>query len=312
MPRSRTVIGASSSRKIAAALVARVLFVLAGSTATASAQTPTSCVFVSAPDVAFGSYSGSAVNVTTTLKYSCGGRARDVYMTVDADQYRRLRGPRPAVTDYIYYSLYKDATRTQEWGSQLNQTSAYYVQNPAGGTVTVNVYGSAGAYSVSSGDYGDVLHIRLNYDPDGSGQQNRMEIVQDVQVTATVSRKCTITTTDLAFGDYDPLISNRSGAGSDLDSQASITVACTAGAAPIVWISPGTAGRVMTGAGNLSYELYSDAARSVVWPSTSGTAFSFGTSSGDPQTRTVYGRIPRGQNVAVGAYTQTVTVTVNF
>ena len=81
---------------------------------------------------------------------------------------------------------------------------------------------------------------------------------------------------------------------------------------PIVFITPGTGGRVMTGPGNLTYELYSDAGRTAIWGATATSAGKVPTSTGASQTLTVYGRIPRGQNVAVGAYSQTVTVTLNF
>jgi len=193
------------------------------------------------------------------------------------------------------------------WGNTLQ--NAYYLQSPPNAdTVNVDLIARADAASVPGGLYVDGLRVRMTYDPP-PGHGSTQTLTADRQVTATVGTACTVATTDLAFGNYDPLVVN---ATSDLDGAATITVSCSAGATPLVFITPGTTGRAMTGPGSLTYELYTDAGRTAVWPSTAGSAFSFGTSTGAPQTRTVYGRIPRGQNVAVGAYSQSVTVTMNF
>jgi spore coat protein U-like protein len=72
--------------------------------------------------------------------------------------------------------------------------------------------------------------------------------------------------------------------------------------------------RTMTsGANTLQYNLYTDAARTTVWgDGTSGTSeytFLFTSSSGSVN---IYGRIPALQDVAVGHYSDSVTVTIVF
>jgi spore coat protein U-like protein len=64
----------------------------------------------------------------------------------------------------------------------------------------------------------------------------------------------------------------------------------------------------------LTYELYSDAAGGTVWGSGSGgSTVAYNAANSAPTTLTVFGRIPAGQNNAgVGAYADTVTVTVTF
>jgi spore coat protein U-like protein len=65
----------------------------------------------------------------------------------------------------------------------------------------------------------------------------------------------------------------------------------------------------------LQYELYSDSAGGTVWGN-SGTGLvtwsTFGPISGGAVAKTVYGRVPAGQDKAVGHYTDVVTATVNF
>jgi spore coat protein U-like protein len=65
----------------------------------------------------------------------------------------------------------------------------------------------------------------------------------------------------------------------------------------------------------VNYQLYSDSGHSSVWgETTSGSPdVVTGTGSGDGQAITVYGRVPSGQtNPKIGAYSDTITVTVNY
>ena len=80
--------------------------------------------------------------------------------------------------------------------------------------------------------------------------------------------------------------------------------------------SSGTfANRTLRVGGNiLNYNLYSTAANTQVWGNGTGTTYHY---SVDPTNRnaisvTVYGTIPAGQDVGVGNYTDTITVTMNF
>src|SRR4030095_14030369 len=192
-----------------------------------------------------------------------------------------------------------------------SKTGAYYSKDPKDKVnITVDVVArvSAGP-TVPFGPYVDPLMVRLSWQ---DSKHITREVTAPVRVTANLATSCTVATTDLAFGNYDPLVANGAGAGSDLNAEATITVACSGATATLVWITPGTGARIMTGPGNLAYELYSDDLRTVPWGSTQATAVQLAVPSGVTQPVTVYGRIPSGQNVPVGAYSQTVTVTVNF
>ena len=66
------------------------------------------------------------------------------------------------------------------------------------------------------------------------------------------------------------------------------------------------------GSDTLQYNLYTDSAFSTVWPDT-GTAVSGTGATGSSGTaKTVYGRIPAGQDVPAGDYADSVTITISF
>jgi spore coat protein U-like protein len=132
------------------------------------------------------------------------------------------------------------------------------------------------------------------------------------------ARACTIGTTAVAFGAYNPQ-------GAPVtDGTGTITLACpTAVTAPVVALGAGVNGTIATrklasGANRINYNLYTTTTRNVIWgDGTSGSVtltFSGGVLSGGTRnfSHTVYGRIPALQNVKAGAYTDTVIVTVNF
>jgi spore coat protein U-like protein len=138
----------------------------------------------------------------------------------------------------------------------------------------------------------------------------------NMQVSANVIRKCTITAQPLAFGNYDPVQANYT---APLDAQTTLTVACTKGTAVNVAMDSGTNAlgtlRRMTsgGAKYLGYEVYKDSSRSEVWSATGNGLLNGGIApSRDPRQFIVYGRVAGGQDAAEGAFQDTVLVTVQF
>ena len=150
----------------------------------------------------------------------------------------------------------------------------------------------------------------------------------NLSVTASVNANCTITTSAVAFGAYDPVVANATTA---LNGTGSVSIACTKGSAPSVTLDLGSnavgsqRNMKITGGGTdvLGYQLYQP-------PNTTpGTACTFpgstvwGTSA--PQTFTptvptskasrtynVCGTVAAGQDVSVGSYQDIVVATVNF
>lgn len=126
---------------------------------------------------------------------------------------------------------------------------------------------------------------------------------------------CTISTTALSFGSYNvfspfPLDSTGSVTYRCGRRDRNITIILDRGGAPS--FNPRRMRKV---AEALNYNLYLDAARTTIWGD--GTAGTQIYSDRNPPnnrnvTVTIYGRIPAGQDVSAGAYTNTVTATINF
>lgn len=141
----------------------------------------------------------------------------------------------------------------------------------------------------------------------------------NLSTTASVTANCTISTTALDFGAYDPVSANASSA---LTGSGSVSTTCTNGSSVAIRLGQGSnadAGssddsplrRLKAGSNYLSYALYQDAARTTVWGNTTATDVEI-TGSGAAQTNTIYGTIPAGQNVPAGSYSDTVIATVDF
>lgn len=130
-------------------------------------------------------------------------------------------------------------------------------------------------------------------------------------VSATVLSTCALTGGVIAFGTYTS---------AQLDQTGTLTVLCTSAVPYTVALDAGAgsgatiAARKMTGSagGTLNYALYRETGRTSNWGNTGAADTVAGNGSGIVQTLTVYGRIPAGQTPIVGAYTDTVTVTLTY
>jgi spore coat protein U-like protein len=137
----------------------------------------------------------------------------------------------------------------------------------------------------------------------------------------TALSQCTINVTPINFGNYDIFSSI------PLDTTGMITINCV----DVVWaevklgvsLTSGTFNprrmRRSGGADLLDYNIYTNTSRTVIFgDGTGGTEIVEihkppGTPRPEPWSRTInmYGRIPPGQDVSAGTYSDTVTATVN-
>jgi len=123
--------------------------------------------------------------------------------------------------------------------------------------------------------------------------------------SATVMGSCSFTSvTNLDFGTYDP-----TNTVNDDDGVGDFTFRCTRGTNYDLYIS---GVRTMTdGTDTLNFDLYQDIGRATVWaaasPGTTGIS-----ANNAPNTTNIYGRIPALQDVQAGAYSGTVTVTIEY
>lgn len=127
-------------------------------------------------------------------------------------------------------------------------------------------------------------------------------------VTATVVASCSISAAALAFGNYTSAA---------VDAVATISVTCSTGTTYDIELDAGTASGATTatramqnGSNTLSYNIYSNSGRSTVWGLTTDKVS--GTGTGSAQSLSAYGRIPAGQSVAAGSYSDTITATITY
>jgi spore coat protein U-like protein len=126
---------------------------------------------------------------------------------------------------------------------------------------------------------------------------------------------CTISATPLMFGAYNVFDV------SPTVSTGAVLFRCGPAVGAIsIGLGPGQAGSyaartLVDGVEALTYNLYLDAARTIVWGDGSGGSQMY-LSNNPPKSAdvqlTVYGKIDSFQDVSAGSYADTVTVTVNF
>ena len=133
-------------------------------------------------------------------------------------------------------------------------------------------------------------------------------VTSTLAVSATVNSVCVVNSVGaMAFGAYT---------GTAVTSSATINYTCTNTLPVTISLDKGlngasTAARLMkNGASTLSYQLYSDSARTTVWDDATNKASVTGT--GASATQTIYGQIPAGQYPSAAAYTDTVTITFTY
>ena len=132
---------------------------------------------------------------------------------------------------------------------------------------------------------------------------------------AEAAGSCTISTTAVSFGAYDVFSVTAT------DSTGTLTYRCSGNAKNLVIsLSKGSSTtfnpRTMTnGTDTMSYNLYTDAARSTIWGDGTGGSQNYQPANPSNSTNygvTIYSRIPASQDVSAGSYTDTVTATVNY
>jgi len=133
-------------------------------------------------------------------------------------------------------------------------------------------------------------------------------------VTGSVVGVCMVSVPALSFGATIPAIIS-----SNIDASMNMTVTCASGIPYSLALSAGggsgasfAARKLTSGANTMEYSLYTDTGRTTVWgDGTSGSITVNSTGTGAAQTIPVYGRITP-QTVVVGAYTDTITVTMTY
>jgi spore coat protein U-like protein len=286
---------------------------------------------------------GAAVRTDGTLKVQCGWPlisakpqarvclnlgAGDASTATHSGQPRSMsNGP-----DRLLYILSGDAQFNQRWGSAASGGTpiAITLTRPLIGTIaeiSVRVYGLVLANqlnvptknntsTVYNENYG-ATNATVNYGfylsaaPDCSSLP--VGGTFPFRVQATIENNCTISATDLNFGERGLLTRST-------QARSAVVVQCTRNDAFRISLDGGASGnpadrRMRRGDGGdqVRYQLYVDTAGTRVWgDGTAGTEMITGVGTGDRQTVSVYGQIPVQPSVAPGAYGDVITATVMF
>lgn len=140
---------------------------------------------------------------------------------------------------------------------------------------------------------------------------------------------CTVSSSGLAFGQYQPLTFGGKLGSAAVTSDATISVACTgivSGGPYTITLGPSVAGsgdrigtRYMSnpaGGPDMAFNVYLDPSYTSVWGDgiTAGAVLQGSIAPGDSnQSWTVYGRIPGGQNTLTpGNYSAALTITISY
>ena len=115
--------------------------------------------------LSFGTVKGQSgtVDATATLRLSCGP---SVAYSVAIDNGLHFNGSRrmfngtPAHS-YVPYQLYRDAARTQVWGSTAGNLATGIT--PLNGEVTLTVYGRVPDTKVLAREYKDTVTVTVNF-----------------------------------------------------------------------------------------------------------------------------------------------------
>ncbi len=303
--------------------------------APASAQTCT----VTIGNLGFGSVdltANSAYPATATIQANCTGGLPLQTVRVCANLGSGSAGAdasgaprylqRTGFSDQLNYNLYQDAGHTTVWGSALSGT-----HQPAPIDVSLNVVGSgtaqrtlyaqlasgqqtrpSGSYQTSFGGFATKSHAYVAAGSCAAIGTTNQQSIAAFTVTATAIDICTLSAGTLNFGAI-PATSTA------IDASATLTARCSAATPYTISLNGGLTGatnpaaRKMAQGGNeLTYGIYSDAARSQVWGSTLNVDVVSGSGTGNAVVIPVYGRVQQQSTPPVGTYTDTVIATVEY
>jgi len=160
----RALLGGSIAVIGIAAAAVPALASTATTTFNVTATVQATCL-ISASNLGFGTYTGSAIATTTTLSVTCtNGTTYNVGLnagtsagaTVSA---RAMTGPGAAILDY---ALYQDSGHSTNWGNTVGTDTKSGTGN--GSAQTLTVYGNlTGNQYPTPGSYSDTITATITY-----------------------------------------------------------------------------------------------------------------------------------------------------
>lgn len=226
------------------------------------------------------------------------------------------------------FELYKNASGGQIAGSKYDSTGNPLKDSfkvPANGstpTYSLPIYAvipggqstaGPGSYTTSFAGYVHLTGTLSSNASCNNTYEDGVSTFSAFSVSAYVPPACTITADDLQF----PVISGFLTSATDQNS--ALHLQCVSGTQYKVGLDNGinASGSTRRMAGpsghTIAYELYRDPARTARWGNSVGVDTVNNTASGNPETLTIYGRVPaQAATPSAGDYSDTVTVTITY
>ena len=289
------------------------------------------CEVVQAPGLDFGRPAANptaAADTTTTVTVRCTGNGSEantpvlvcigLYPTPGQTATRQMGSGAARLN----YQIHRDSYAGPAVG--LNQASAVGVLTMSGGSqsrpageTTVTLYGliAPGQSGLAPGLYTESIRSELRTTTTLAAGCGNATWQADFQLAAQaeLASSCAVVADDLAFGVHSSLAAGITGT-------TALGLTCTTNTSYTVRLDGGGSGdpgdrrmrRNGVGPQSIGYDLYQDSAHTQPWGDTPSTSLS-GVGTGSPVTLPVHGLVPGGQPApAVGAYEDTVTVTVEY
>ncbi|GAC1439559.1 MAG: hypothetical protein NVSMB68_11060 [Thermoanaerobaculia bacterium] len=267
---------------------------------------------------AYSVFQSSASQPQVALAVTCNGNASyNIALSTGNSGTYASRSLNQTASSILTYNIFIDAARLIVWAGTNQKVYS------ASGTVTFTepLYLKIDPLqdvAFSGSLYSD--NIVATMTPNGSTGGPTTTCSFSIQ--ASVTAECVAPGSTLSFGNYDPVAVNAT-AGSPLDAAATLNVQCTKGVSATIGLDNGanaSAGvRRMAGpsANFLNYDIFIDSARTLRWTTLAGgtvtaTSTSKDATLGGAGGLLAYGRIPGAQDVVTGAYSDSVTATVNY
>lgn len=135
---------------------------------------------------------------------------------------------------------------------------------------------------------------------------------------------CTVAAGDLAFGNYSVIYSATADTSASIDMSCVETAYSNVRVAITIALSAGSSGSyaqrtMQNGVSTLNYNIYGNSNRTRIWGDGSGGSRTYisrcnlrNANTSCTVSRSMYGRIPMGQNVEAGSYTDHIVITISY
>ena len=304
----------------------------------APAQAALSCTFtISAMN--FGTVdltANSTFDTTATFSANCSGGTANANVRICPNINNGTGGASGSGTirtalsgsNQLQYNLYQNSSRTTIWGSYLwswpsvtPPTINITLNSSGAGSTTATIYGRvfASQTGLPPGTYTSTFsgtHTQIAYQQTSTnncatiGSTNAQSA--SFTVTVTYTAICNVATTTIDFGTKGVL-------STVTDATGTVTATCSSTTPYTIALNNGSSGSsnpaarlMINGTKQITYSIYRDSARTLVWGSTTGTNTVSGTGNGSGQAITAYGRVPVQTTPAPATYTDTVIATVTY